>query len=171
MKKTAKTIEKPFISPEPLSKLLPAERAAIRILADNPDLKDHQIGNKLKALGLTKDSGYVNKRLKRSELLALSLSKIRQHNTEFLAKRIVPRALEIQERVLRNKKIPDKDKFSWAKLALDKEFGSEDKRPPKPPVINVKAAQIFMQKVGDKPLNSAMDQVIDVTPNNKEGDQ
>ncbi len=88
---------------ERLKKMLPAEKKALEILAKNPDYTNYKIGKDLKALGLTNDIGYVSKRLTNSELLRLELSKIRERNAEFLSRRIVPRALDIHEKALKQK--------------------------------------------------------------------
>ena len=115
----------------------------------NPDKSNFQLGKDLKELGLTRDGAYVNKRLKRSEILRLGLAKVRERNLEILSKRIVPKALELHEKAL-NRKLNKEDKkdpvkvakheaeqFKYIKLAEDKEFGADDtKRPISQPLIN-----------------------------------
>lgn len=130
--------------PSTYRKMLPAERKAIKILSDNPDMTNAQIGKELKRLGHVKDAGYVMKRLKYSELLRENLSKVRQHNAEVFSRCIVPRAIKEHETALKDKKMDRKDKFKYVKLALDKEFGSEDKRPSPPPTIKINKIQNLM---------------------------
>lgn len=139
--------EKPLISPATYRKMLPVERRAVKILSDNPDMNNSQIGKELKRLGHTKDTGYVLKRLKYSELLRVNLAKVRQHNAEVFSRCVVPRAIKEVEAALKDRKMDRKDKLKYAKLALDKEFGHEDKRPTPPQTINVNRLQILMNKL------------------------
>ena len=138
--------KKPLIKPHEYRSMLPAEREAVKILQHNPDMTNSQIGKELKKIGHTKDAGYVMKRLKYSELLRVSLDKVRQYNAELFSRCVVPRAVKEVESALKDKKMDRKDKFKYAKLALDKEFGSEDRRPVQSPsTINIKKMQTCIQ--------------------------
>ena len=54
----------------------------------------------------------------------------------------MPLALRETERALKDKKYDREKKFKWSKLALDKEFGTDDsKNPVSPPMINFTAIQ------------------------------
>ena len=139
----------PLIKPHEYRSMLPAERHAVKILQKNPDMTNAQIGKELKRLGHTKDTGYVLKRLKYSELLKVSLDKVRQHNAEVFSRCIVPRAIKEHEAALKDKKMDKKEKFKYVKLALDKEFGHEDKRPSPPQTIKVGKIQILMNKLSN----------------------
>jgi hypothetical protein len=139
-----KTKNKPIISPAEYRKMLPTERKAVKILSDNPDMTNSQIGKELKRLGHTKDAGYVMKRLKYSELLRENLSKVRQHNAEVFSRCIVPRAIKEHEAALKDKQMSRKEKFKYVKLALDKEFGADDKRPAPPAMVKVNKVRNLM---------------------------
>lgn len=161
---TKKDKEKPITDAKTLKKMLPTERKAVEILNDNPDLNNNQIGKQLKELGCTRDVGYVSKRLKNSELLAMELTKIRSHNAEYLAKRIVPRALKVHEQALRDRKLGREKKFKWVKLAEDKEFGTEDKRPPIGPTVNIAGIQNLMLNLHKTVAPKHTTDAIDITP-------
>lgn len=142
--------EKPIIDSKTLRKMLPAERKAVRILMKDPDMSNAAISKELKSLGYTKDVGYVGKRMSKSELLTGAITKIREHNAEILSRRIVPLALKIHERALKKKDSDEAEKFKWVKLAEDKEFGAEDRRPVSPALINVSGVQNLMLQLHQK---------------------
>jgi len=156
-KKNSNGPENSIIKPETLKKKNLAERKAVELLNANPDKNNFQLGKDLKELGLTRDGAYINKRLKRSEILSLELAKVRQRNAEILAKRIVPKALNLHEKAL-NRKLSKEDKkdpvkvakheaeqFKYIKLAEDKEFGGDDsKRPPMPQTVNIQAIRTMI---------------------------
>ena len=136
----------PLIKPHEYRSMLPIERQAVKILQHNPEMTNTGIGKELKQMGLTKDAGYVMRRLKFSDLLRVSLDKVRTHNAEVFSRCIVPRAIRVHEAALKDTKMDKKEKFKWVKLAEDKEFGHEDKRPvQEPTTINIQQMQIACQ--------------------------
>lgn len=153
--------EKPLIKPHEYRSMLPIERKAVKILLNNPDLNNSQIGKELKRLCHTKDTGYVLKRLKYSELLRVSLHKCRQHNAEIFSRCVVPRAIKEVESALKDRKMDKKDKFKYVKLALDKEFGHEDKRPTLPPIVKIRNLQILMDHINKEPDSTSSSRVLD----------
>lgn len=96
---------------------------AIRMLAkEYPNANNHQLGKKLQELGTVKSARTVYKRLKKNDYLRTDIEEIRKNSRELLSREILPEALRVHKRVLKNKDIPDLKKKDWVAMAEKAEW-------------------------------------------------
>ncbi|NQU83848.1 MAG: hypothetical protein HQ536_04000 [Parcubacteria group bacterium] len=146
-------------------KITRTDAEILKMVKADPNKSNYQIGRELKQLGVSKSDHTVYTRLKQSQYLSMEIDRIRQANFELMSREVVPEALKIHKRVLKNKKIPDEKKKDWVALAEKAEFGIDElKRPPQPPqqVNLVAIQQIIRQAISMPPEDN---DVIDVTEN------
>lgn len=88
---------------ERLKKMTRVEKKALELVAKNPNLSDNAISKELKELGFVRDRNYMLYRLSRNQIMNLEVRKIRERNAEILSRRIVPKALDLHEKALKEK--------------------------------------------------------------------
>ena len=133
----------------------------MELVKKDPTMTNYEIGKHLRDIGVSKSERSVYCRLKKNDYLSREIDQIRQANFEMMSREVVPEALQIHKRVLKNKKIPDEKKKDWVALAEKVEFGIDElKRPPQPPqqVNLIAIQQMIARAIDDK-------NVIDVTEN------
>jgi len=114
-------------------KITVADAKILQMVKADPNKSNYQIGKELKQMGVSKSDHAVYTRLKNSQYLTREIGRIRQANFEKMSREVVPLALGIHKRVLKNKAIPDEKKKDWVALAEKVEFGTDElKRPPQP---------------------------------------
>jgi len=125
----------------------------MELVKQDPMASNYEIGKQLNKLGVSKSDHAVYNRLKQSQYLSREIDQIRQANFEMMSREVVPEALKIHKRVLKNKGIPDEKKKDWVALAEKAEFGTDElKRPPQPqPQVNLIAIQQIIQQAINMP--------------------
>lgn len=128
-----------------IPKLSPAKAKALELIRKEPNAPMIQIGNKLKELGLIKKPERIYE-LTRSSRYSSDISgeiqEIRRRNFEMMSREIVPEALKIHKKVLKDKSIEAKDKKDWVSLAEKCEFQIDETRRPAPKQIKVNIGQL-----------------------------
>jgi len=143
-----------------IAKLSTLDKRILTIAKQNPNLNNHQIGKQLVKEGLSKNKVSIYSRLSYSELLRAEIDKIHTHNHEYLAREVLPVALKVNKRVLKDKAIEDKDKKDWVALAYKSGFKQEAAEQA-PRTITIGQINVLQGMVRD---NTA----IDVTPRDDE---
>lgn len=142
-----------------IAKLSTLDKEIITIAKSNPNLNNHQIGQQLEDKGLSKNKLSIYSRLSYSELLRAEIDKVRTHNHEYLAREIVPEALKIHKKVLKDKSIPNVDKKEWVAMAERSVFKSE---PDGARVSTISIGQInVLQQMGRDDTEVIEGEVID----------
>lgn len=113
------------MKPENSKKLNKIDQGIIMAVKDNPELSNYQIGKKLHELGVVGHPLSVYHRLTKNDLMKKELAEIRRAHREQLSRELVPLAIKQTKAALKSKELNDKDKFSYTKLVLDKEFGED----------------------------------------------
>lgn len=130
-------------------KIDPAEAAQDIIIrqvaAKNPGCKYAEIGRKLQTIGIVVDPETIRKAIKRKPALKKDLNEIKQAHLRQLHEEILPKALDIHQKVLNSPKIKKEKKYNWVKLAEDKAWG-EVNTPILPPTINIGQIQAVIQQ-------------------------
>ncbi len=127
------------------TKLSPTDEGILMVAKEHPDLNNRQLGLKLKNMGVVKHQNTVYKRLKKNAYLTHSLDEIKKNHGEFMTREIVPEALKVHKRVLRDKNVPDKQKGKWVEMAEKAEFKTES--PIVPRTINIQAMQVVQNQL------------------------
>ena len=133
--------------PTKTDKKLDATDLAIQGIATAyPDSSLRDISDKLKNIKpLERTSVY--RRLTKSEQLRENIDLVRQNNSEFLSRQLVPLALKETDKALKSKDLSSEQKFKHTKLVLDKEYGADDtKRPVQPIQVNIGQIQALIQQ-------------------------
>ena len=102
---------------------------------DNPTKAS--ISKHVVALGGAKHIQTVYKRLKLKDYLRAEIQSVRDNNREYLDRIIVPDALKVTRKAIRNKDLTEKEKLPYVKLAMDKSFG-ETHHHTAPQQVNIK---------------------------------
>lgn len=132
-----------------------------RLIAKEPQKNLLQIGKELKRLGILTNERSIYKIVKTDVNLQRDIEEIRELNAAKLSKNIVPLALKETERALKDKNYDREKKFKWSKLALDKEFGTDDsKRQVPQQQVNIQAIQTLIYNDLTKEED---EQVVDIT--------
>lgn len=119
--------------------------ATIKLIKEDPEASNYAISKKLMDNQGVKSTMYVDTLVKTSKRVAKDISIIREKNAETLSKKIVPKALKRLTEGLKTKELDLKERFPFIKLALDKEFGTDDrKRPVSPPTIHIDKIQAII---------------------------
>jgi len=134
-------------------KLSPIDEGILMVAERNPDLNNHQIGKKCKSLGIMKNPSSVYKRLKKSTYLSAHIDEIKKNHAEFMTREIVPEALKVHKRVLKDRTVPDKQKTKWVEMAEKAEFKTES--PQVPRTVNI----AIYEKVQQNLLNVCRENV------------
>ena len=160
----SKQQEKPKKQVKKRPKITPTDAKILQMVKADPNKSNYQIGKELKQMGVSKSDHAVYTRLKNSQYMTMEIDRIRQANQEMMSREVVPEAIKIHKRVLKNKKIADEKKKDWVALAEKAEFGTDEtKRPTQAPMVNLVAIQkIILEAVSMPPEDK---NVIDVTEN------
>lgn len=105
----------------------------------NPLLSDIQIAEQMSDLGLAPDKYTAQRKIARRRQLQEDIAAIRAKNFDILNRDIVPLALKIHKKALKSKKLSDKEKFPYVKLAEDKVFGEQLTISSNVPLVEVQA--------------------------------
>ena len=135
-------------------KLSAKDQAILMVAKENPGKNIRQLGLKLKDMGVVKHENSIYKRLKKSDYLRTDIDEIRKNHSEFMSREIVPEALKVHKRVLKDKNVPDLKKKDWVALAEKSEF-KLDAPPLLPRTINIQLferVQIAMSGMLEKRL-------------------
>jgi len=120
----------------------------LQLIGKYPDKSKMEIGKELVSLGLLvkPENIYQMTRKNRNDgYMSGKIEEIREKNFEMMSKEIVPEALKIHKRVLKDKSIKDKDKKDWVSLAEKAEFSFDDRKMPTTPVnINIGQLQAII---------------------------
>ena len=127
-------------------KLSKADKAILILAKQYPGANNHQLGKKLQEFGTVKDSRTIYKRLKRSDYLRMEVDQIRKNSHEYLSREIVPEALKVHKRVLKDKSISDLKKKDWVAMAEKAEFRL-DQPPAALRTININVAEKIQQMI------------------------
>ncbi|MBW1693062.1 MAG: hypothetical protein JRJ41_02670 [Deltaproteobacteria bacterium] len=103
-------------------KLSRSDKAILMLAKEYPGANNHQLGLKLREFGAVKNERTIYKRLKKSDYLRGEIESIRKNNHEFLSREIVPEALKIHKRVLKDRSISDLKKKDWVQMAEKAEW-------------------------------------------------
>jgi hypothetical protein len=117
----------------------------LELIAKHPDKSKMDIGKELVGLGLLKkpENVYQMTRTDRGgDYINREIAEIRRRNFEMMSKEIVPEALKIHKKVLKDKSIQAKDKKDWVALAEKAEFSLDDNRRPAPKQVQVNIGQL-----------------------------
>ena len=129
------------------SKITQADAKILEMVKADPNKSYYEIGRELKHSGISKSNRSIYSRLKKSEYLTREIGRIRQANFEMMSREVVPEAIKIHKRVLKNKGIPDEKKKDWVALAEKAEFNiDETKRPVQPVQVNIDQIQALIVK-------------------------
>jgi len=136
---------------EELPKLTPAKAKALELIKREPNAPLIEIGRKLKDLGMVTKPERIyelTRNDRTSGYMGREIDEIRRKNLEKMSGEIVPEALKIHKRVLKNKKIPDEKKKDWVAMAEKAEFQiDETKRPIVPANINFTEVRAIINKI------------------------
>lgn len=100
-----------------IAKLSTLDKEILTIAKNNPNYNNHQIGKELVTDNKSQHPKSIYSRLTYSDLLRSEIDKVRTHNHEYLAREIIPEALKIHKKVLKDKSINPKDKDTWVSMA------------------------------------------------------
>ena len=104
------------------------DEAMSMVAQTNPELSNHQIGCKLKDMGVIAHPNSVYKRLKKSDYLRAEITQIRANHREKASRELTPLALDIHKKALKSKELTIKEKREWVSMAEKLELG-EDRLP------------------------------------------
>ena len=87
----------------------------------------------------------IYRRLTKSQQLKENIDLVRQNNSEYLTRELVSPTLRQTKKLIKSKELDPKLKFSYHKLILDKEYGTDDtKRPTQPVQVNIGQIQALI---------------------------
>ena len=118
-------------------KLDPTDCALLGLATIHPTDSLSQASDKLSKIKHLERTG-VYKRLKKSQYLKENIDLVRQNNSEFLTRELVSPTLRQAKKLIKSRDLDPKLKFSYHKLILDKEYGTDEtKRPTQQVNINI----------------------------------
>ena len=122
-------------------KLTQTDKAFLNMSRAFPEDTAHQIGKRLQQAGIISNPIYANQLLRRKDYLRGEFEAIRQHNREYMERRLTPKALKIHEKVLSDKSIDPLDKKEWV-FQAEKSLHSSELPVAAPPTINIESIQV-----------------------------
>ena len=134
--------KQPTITP----KLTHTDKALLNMTRAFPEDTAFAIGKRLQQAGIISDPVYANQLLKRKDYLRGEFEAIRQHNKEYMERRILPKALQIHEKVLRDKSISTQDKKEWV-FQAEKGLHSSELPVAAPPTVNIESMQVLIKNI------------------------
>ena len=140
------TDEKDAETPSKMSK---TDTAILLMAKEHPEATNYQLGKHVKDLGVIKHPITIYKRLSKNTYLRGEIQKIRDHNSEFVSRELVPEALKIHRKMLKSKEIEDKDKKDWVFQAEKLEFRTDDLKPALQQTISIKSIENLQVVLGE----------------------
>ena len=120
------------------------DKRFIALQKKHPDWKPHKVAREIENRKIPR---HLYTRLNQNEYLSLAIEQIRSSHAEQLSRVITPKALQELEDALDDKSLARKEKFSYVKLALDKEPKFADRKDAiAPPRINIEQIQILIKQ-------------------------
>jgi hypothetical protein len=113
-------IPKPSKNPHNPTQL---DKAISMVVTSKGNLSKPEIAKEIIGMGLTKHPESVYRRLAKSDYLTAEIHTIRDHSREYLDRLMVPDALKVAHKALKNKGLTEKEKYPFIKLTLDKAMG------------------------------------------------
>lgn len=129
-----------------------AQIRAVQLVKEDPEASNYEISKKMIESGHTSRTMYLDQAVVSNKRMKADIAIIRERNAEELTREIVPVALKKLKTGLKTRELTIKERFPYVKLALDKEFGTdESKRPVQPMTINIEKIQaIILQSPTEK---------------------
>lgn len=147
------------------------ERAILSLVRKYPHVSTKEIGKKLVELGMYAKAEAVYAPLSKSELLRVSVEKIRQDHSEFVTRRIAPQALKRHEKLLKDSTLTPEQAMRAIELAEKLEFRTDERTFPQ--FINIEKIQaVITQHLGEAPVVTVgVDTNIDEENNGEDNEQ
>lgn len=112
----------------------------------NPNDNQYQLGKKIQKMGIA-DQSTVYRRLQKNAYLRGEIQKIRQFNSEFVSRELIPEALKIHKKILKDQDIEPIKKKDWVFQAEKMEFRL-DQPAPAGNTINIQTIERLQMIVG-----------------------
>ena len=128
--------------------LLKAEKKACEVLVKQPDATDSDINRELLKSGVSKDTVYVWRRRKKSQLFDFTLNQLRDYYSELMVRECAGTAIKNTKKAIKDRDLA-KDNPSvflqWNKLVMDKTVATQEPQVIQPH-INIGQVQAFIQQ-------------------------
>jgi len=108
---------------KPTQKQAQIDKAIDLVIANNPKATKTDITNEVIDLGITSNPSTVYRKLSKRDYRSAEIQTVRDQNRQHLDRIIVPKALKVMDKAIKDKDLTYKDKIAWCKLAVDKSFG------------------------------------------------
>ena len=125
------------------------DRQIINIKQANPDMNRNQIGNRLKDIGSAKSNQLAYVRMRKSDYLTAEYEQIERQNNETMGREIVPIALKLHKKALKDKDMTLIEKKEFIFQA--ERVGMQDSTPPEAQaLVNIESVQVLINQSLDR---------------------
>ena len=133
---------------KPTIKEAQIDKAIDLVIASNPEATKLDIKNQVMDLGVTTNKSTIYRKLSKRDYRSAEIQTVREHNRATLDRIIMPDALQVMRKAIRDKDLTYKDKLPYVKLAADKSFG-DIRHVESPQVVRIESinnAQLIISK-------------------------
>ena len=127
----------------------PIDRQIINIVTAEPDINNTTIANKLVNIGTYKTIDGLFKRLSRKDYLSRDIEQIRANHREQISRELMPEALKVTRKALKDKTMSAKDKHPYVAMIVKSDLGDQG-ADTKPQVINIEHLERMQVIMGSK---------------------
>jgi len=125
------------------------DKAIVNIATADPTLTNNAIANRLINIGLANTHTTVYHRLTRRDYLSRDIEQIRANHREQISRELMPEALKVTRKALKDKAMSAKDKHPYVAMIVKSDLGDQG-ADSKPTMINIEHLERMQVIMGAK---------------------
>ena len=124
------------------------DQAIIHAVTLHPDSATNDIANKLIRAGTINSRDVVYKRLLKRDYLSRDIEQIRANHREQISRELMPEALKVTRKALKDKTMSAKDKHPYVSMVIKSDLGDQgaDNKPTMINIEHLERMQVIMGK-------------------------